>query len=180
MRINLRKIFILAISLIVGLLLLNGLMMYVLYKYGGTDIETRKFNMLISGLKTIYPEGELAYALQWYGNWDNIFLTENFKKKYKNRKGILLDVNKYENICGFMEYDYIPGEKLIGISLDKKINIIETVDPDFVAITRDYYFRYKVDDNGYLDDIELVGQQDFDAETGFPIGDDREEYHTIS
>ena len=54
------------------------------------------------------------------------------------------------------------------------------LDQDYIDITREYYFRYQVDENGYLDDVELVGQQDFDALTGFPIGVDDSKYHTIS
>ena len=174
-----RAITVVAVA-IIFLLILNGLIMYTLYKFGGTDIETRKFNMLISGMKEINPDSELPYALQWYGNWDNMFLTENFKKKFKNRKGILKNVNSLENISGYIDYEYKFGETLIGISGFKRKNLLEMLDPDYIEIDKVYYFRYKVDENGYLDDVELVGQQDFDALTGFPIGIDDSKYHTIS
>ena len=54
------------------------------------------------------------------------------------------------------------------------------LNPDSVEIYRVYNFKYIVDSNGYLDDVELVGYKDFDAETGFPIGEDESEYHSVA
>ena len=85
-----------------------------------------------------------------------------------------------ENISRYIDYEYKFGETLIGISGFKRKNLLEMLDPDYIEIDKVYYFRYKVDENGYLDDVELVGQQDFDALTGFPIGVDDSKYHTIS
>ena len=169
---------ILVYSFIVGVMIIN-LLKFVIYRYGIIDIETRKFNMIISGTESINPEIELLHALEWYGNWDKLFLTDNFKRKFGNRKNIM-NIDNLENHSAFLETSYIDGEILIGICGDVKKNIFEILDPNFTNVSRDYYFRYKVDDNGYLDDVELVGQQDFDAETGFPIGIDDSKYHTIS
>ena len=174
------RVFKIIAILVLSIIVAINITIFIIRRYGMTDLETRKFNMLISGVNTISPPGELSYALQWYSNWDNIFLSDNFKKKFKKRKGIIKNISELNNISGFFDRNYIPGTKLIGVYGTVKKSIIDILNINYIEIDRAYYFRYKVDDNGYLDDIELVGQQDFDAETGFPIGVDDSNYHTIS
>ena len=168
------------VAIIAIVVVLYNICYLIVIKYGTLDIETRKFNMLISGSVGIDPEMELLQALQWYRNWDHLFLTDNFKNKFKKRQNILHDVDKLGNMSLVEGYEFDSEKEIIGISGFKRKTVFEMLNPDYIEIYSTYYFRYKVDDNGYLDDVELVGQQDFDAETGFPIGDDREEYHTIS
>lgn len=161
-------------------LILYNVCILVIRKYGTSDLETRKFNMLISGNNVIDPEMELLHTLQWYSNWDYLFLTDNFKNKFKKRENILHDIDVLEDMSVCEGYEYNYEGKVIGISGYKKKNLLEMINPNYIGIYRVYFFKYQVDENGYLDDVELVGQQDFDAETGFPIGVDDSNYHTIS
>ena len=180
MRKRIFKIISFVIAAFAVVFVLFNIWIFMIHEYGTSDLETRKFNMLISGTIDIDPEMELLHALQWYSNWDHLFLSDNFKNKYKKRQNILNEVDELNSMSVVAVYGDDSRQKLIGISGLKKRNVFEMLNPDSVEIYRVYNFKYIVDSNGYLDDVELVGYKDFDAETGFPIGEDESEYHSVA
>lgn len=168
---NKRLFKILKVLTIVGIMLIAiiSICKFVIIKYGTMNLNERKFNMIVSKSNSINPEAEFFHALQWYSNWDNLFLTNHFKEKFKNCKNLASNINDINFASSFRDNNYLDGKLLIGVYGNKKKSILDVLNPDYIDIDRSYYFDYKVDENGYLDDVELVGHQDFDAETGFLI-----------
>ena len=132
--------------------------------FGGTDLETRKFNMALYKSGMPNPADELVYALQWYCNWDNVFMTDHFKEKYKNRRQIIPNINKYSRISGGWDHE-LESNNIAYIHALNKRNIIQIITGDRKTITDEYYFECFVDENGYLDDIKLLKHQVVDSAT---------------
>ena len=116
MRKRIFKIISFVIAAFAVVIVLFNICIFMIHEYGTSDLETRKFNMLISGTIDIDPEMELLHALQWYSNWDHLFLSDNFKNKYKKRQNILNEVDELNSMSVVAVYGDDSRQKLIGIS----------------------------------------------------------------
>ncbi len=99
---------------------------------------------------------EIQACLSKYSNWDNLFLSENFKMKYKNRKYFLSDVNNISRISNGIDRKY--GKNAVIIYAEKKSGIFDMDESD--DITTVYHFRYVMDNAGEIDDLILLEKYD--------------------
>ena len=148
-------------------IIINKIFVYVIVKYGGYSIKERLLNGTITGFTEIQPESELEGALVWFNNWDDLFLSNNFKNKFKNRRGIIENIDDYDNISGFYSYDN--GVKYLAIYADKKKTFLDFFNQDYDDISTEFYFDYKIDDKGWLDDVDLIKKIDIYTSTGLPV-----------
>ncbi len=114
---------------------------------------------------------DIEVALYEDTNWDNLFLSENFKKKYKDRNEILDDVENIVNISSGTAYEY--GDNAVVIYAEKKSDINDTDESD--DITTEYYFRYILDEAGEVDDLILLKKQDIYTINGEIVGSKHED-----
>lgn len=110
--------------------------------------------------------GEISAALEHKKWWHRLFISDNFKNKYKNPKRIISNVNQYESFYGEECYDY-ENKNVIIIYGDKKDPLIEK--RDYEPIMTEFYFEYFMDDNNEIDDIKLLKKIDMNATTLKPI-----------
>ena len=131
-------IFFVLIFLISSYFLLKG--HYEEHKFDVNRIPKRLTNDYTSALRCVFERK----------NWDGL-VTENFKKKYKNK----YDITEYAG--NFVRYDagsiIENGEKLINISYQTQ-SLLDFDDSE--SIQYDLYFKYKTTDDGLLDDVEFV------------------------
>ena len=142
---------------------------YMLDRYSVPDKEERRHNLILSSGSDKMSESNIAHeltlALSCHTNWDNLFLSEHFKEKYKNRRNILDDVNNIANVRSGLEYEN--GEYVVIIFAEKKHSIFDTDDSD--DITTEYYFKYVLNDMGEIDDLILLNKQDVYTINGEPV-----------
>lgn len=114
--------------------------------------EEHKFDEnIIESRKSLEPCSILNAAIE-RKKWDELALTDNFKNKYKTRDDIIPNRKKYTVFsCG---YNFVDGRRCISISADKPGSIFDLYGAN--SITDYFYFDYKLDEKGYLDDITLV------------------------
>ena len=148
-------------------IIINKIFVYVIVKYGGYSIKERLLNGTITGFTEIQPDSELECALVWFNDWDDLFLSNNFKNKFKNRRGIIENIDDYDNISGFYSYDN--GVKYLAIYADKKKTFFDFFNQDYDDISTEFYFDYKIDDKGWLDDVDLIKKIDIYTSTGLPV-----------
>lgn len=124
---------------------------YEEHKYDINKVPARKTTDYSSILRGVFESK----------NWDGLQISEKFKNKYKTKYDITDKAGR------FVSYDNGDakenGEDLIVISY------IEQPFFDFVDLnntTIDMYFRYKIDENKLLDDVELVRIEKTDSLTG--------------
>jgi hypothetical protein len=138
-------------------------------EYSIPSKEERLNNLLVySGSEAINEDiiaNDIKAALSKYTNWDNLFLSEHFKQKYKNRNNILDDVNDIIRVRRGRSDKY--GENVIVIFADRRGSFIDTDETD--DITTNYYFRYILDDRGEVDDLILLEKEDVYTTTGTPV-----------
>ena len=76
------------IATVVVLLVVFGNVMFDRYSVPNKD--DRRQNLILSSGTSKMSESNIAHeitlALSRHTNWDNLFLSENFKRKYKSRK----------------------------------------------------------------------------------------------
>ena len=94
-------------------------------------------------------------------NWNNLPLSKNFREKYKTK----FDITEFAG--NFVGYDdgltRENGEKLIIIGYLKEALFDFS---DTKSVQYDLYFKYKVDEEGLLDDVEFVRVEKRDPMTG--------------
>lgn len=169
---RIRKAFILSASVLLAGIMLVFVGNYLLNKYSIPTKEKRLSNLKVScGITDLNDmdqsliAGDICAALSKYTNWDNLFLSENFKKKYKNRRNILDDVNNIANIHSGLEYEN--GEYIVIIFAEKKHGLFDMDESD--DITTEYHFRYILNDSGEIDDLILLKKQDVYTINGEPV-----------
>ena len=163
--------------IIIAIVLLSGCFIiflgnYLLNRYSIPPKEERLYNlrvyMGISDL-TELDESDIASdieaALSKYTNWDNLFLSEHFKKKYKNRKNILDDVSNIADISSGITY--WDREPIVIIFAEKKTSLFDTDESD--DVTTEYHFRYVLNKEGEIDDLILLKKQDVYTINGEPV-----------
>lgn len=127
----------------------------------------------ITSLNELDPSliaGDIDAALSNYTNWDNLFLSEHFKEKYKNRRNILDDADNITNISSGLDYKY--GDDVVIIFAEKKGSIFDTDESD--DITTEYYFRYVLNEAGEIDDLILLKKRDTYTMSGEPVDEDED------
>ena len=156
---------------IVSILAIN----YALNRFSVPNKDERLQNLIASTEEDRLSRSGIAHevklALSKYTNWDNLFLSENFKSKYKNRKNILDDVGSISNIYSGLDIEY--GDDVIIIFAERKGGAFDTDESD--DITTKYHFRYVLNEAGEIDDLILIKKQDVYTINGEPVDEETEE-----
>lgn len=136
---------------VVGLAIFN----YVMNKYSVPSKEERKKNMLAYQEKTEMDANDIAdeisYALEKYTNWDNLFLSEKFKSKFKNKKGIIGNTWNIENIDCHSAKPYGMGDVIV-ITVNYRNGFFND---ETDAVSTEFYYEYGLDANNEIDDLIL-------------------------
>ena len=119
----------------------------------------------LTELPDSYIANDIEAALSKYSNWDNLFLSENFKKKYKNRKSILENAERIARVTSGISY--ISGDPVVIIFAENKCSIFDTDESD--NITTEYYFKYLLNEKGEIDDLLLLEKRDVYTINGKPV-----------
>ena len=169
---NRKKTCVIVASVLIVISMFIVLANYLLNKYSVPDKAERLNNLRkcygISDLNELDRSliaGDIQAALSEYTNWDNLFLSENFKTKYKNRKSILDDVSNIANIRSGLSYEN--GDYVVIIFAEKKHDFFDTDESD--DITTEYRFKYVLNDAGEIDDLILLNKQDVYTIDGEPV-----------
>ena len=94
--------------------------------------------------------------------WDKLPLSDKFKIKFKNPKGIIKKYSKYETIWSGRSYDY-DKDNVIYIDCTERDNLASLITGK--NITTYYTFEYILDANNQLDDLILLKEVDIDSMT---------------
>ena len=150
---------------------------YLLNRYSVPLKQDRLSNLKaeygITDLNEIDPSliaGDIDAALSNYTNWDNLFLSEHFKEKFKNRKNILDDADNIASISSGLDAEY--GNDVVIIFAEKKSGIFDMDESD--DITTEYYFRYVLNEAGEIDDLILLKKRDTYTINGEPVDEDED------
>ena len=167
-----RMLLIVIIALTVVFLIVLG--NFMLDRYSVPDKEERRQNLIISSGTDKMSDSNIAHeltiALSRHTNWDNLFLSDNFKKKYKSRKNLLDDVRHISKVSSGITYQ--GDDTVIIIFVEKKHGLFDTDESD--DITSEYYFKYILDDNGEIDDLILLKKRDVYTINGEPVDENEE------
>lgn len=106
---------------------------------------------------------EIEKALSFEYDWNKLFLTDNFKRKFKNRYGIIKTFLVLSNPF-VMKYNDPEKHNIVEVEFD----IIEPFDLNISIIC---YFEYFLDNSGFVDDIELLTKYYVDSATLVRIDD---------
>ena len=138
------------------------LILYSINKYSVEDKEIRRQQLIATAGSDELTEDvvshEICIALAKYTNWDNLFLSDNFKNKYKDRSNIIDDVREIEAVNCYPDYS---EENVVVVLVEKKHKIFDRDESD--DITTEYHFRYTINDKNEIDDLELL--EEFDTYT---------------
>lgn len=160
MKIKIRNAIVAVLGIIVLVLLACGAKYYILSKFSFPPKDVRLQNMMenygVSTMDQSLVVNEIDAALQKYSNWDNLFLSNDFKKKFKNRGGIIDDIRHVASISSGINAEY--EEDVVVIYAEIKSGLFDNDDSD--DITTEYHFRYVLDENGEIDDLVLLSKQD--------------------
>lgn len=164
------KIILLIAVITAGIILVALACNYFLNKYSVPNKEERINNMVVyqgrNELNSDDVANEIQSAIAKYTNWDNLFLSANFKKKFKNKQGIIENVNDFSDFwCTDTEYEN--KNNVIIIYANKKNSIFDKDESD--NITTKYYFEYKLNDNNEIDDLILLKKMDVYTIDGSPV-----------
>ena len=139
---------------------------FLLDRYSVPDKEERIENLILStGTDKLSESGianEISIALSRHTNWDNLFLSDNFKTKYKNRKNILDDTGHISNISSGLTWR--DGNPVVLIFARKKTSLFDNDESD--DITTEYSFKYTLNENGEIDDLILLEKNDIYTMSG--------------
>ena len=118
------------------------------------EIEVKNVDKL--GIHTI-----VDLVLSEQALWDKLALTNNFKEKFNNPKGIIKKIDKYTNISVGVASEYNKNSVIV-VAATEKDSIIPLSNKN---IETDYYFEYILDVNNQLDDLILLKEVDIDSMT---------------
>ena len=148
-----------------GLIIVNKVMNY----YSVPSKEVRISNMMRFQEKNCMDENDVAneigFALEKYTNWDNLFLSEHFKEKYKNRNAIVDDTSRIDSISCYSDKNY-GLDNIIVINVKYKKGLFQD---ETEAKTTKYYYQYELDMNGEIDDLILIDRENVYTFDGEPI-----------
>ena len=142
----------------------------------------KKFNNIID-IKTnrFYDKNEdkidyqlLFSYLCYNNNYNDVPVTISYKNKFKKNLSEIYYFEKYNNA----KYDYEqdePNQMDSWVLLDEnntfhiQLELLKNYYDDMPKINRVIYFKYKLDKNGYVDDIEFIKEEVFREDDGTPI-----------
>lgn len=135
-------------------------LVFILNKYSIPTKQERLNNMITYQGKTQFDKNDVVNEIEAifkkHTNWDNLFISENFKNKYNDRKGLISEVDDYSNIwCAGDESDQ---ENIVVVYCDKKENNLNIDKVNDVTV--EYYFQYVVNENNEIDDLILIKKYD--------------------
>lgn len=107
---------------------------------------------------------EIKSALEKHANWNNLFLSDNFKKKYQNRKYIIDDIRNVDEI--WSGPDKLENDTIV-VMVNKKDKLFDNDESDNISTV--YRFRYVLDKNGEIDDLILIDKEDVYTINGEPV-----------
>ncbi len=73
---------------------------------------------------------EIRYALEKHAGWDKLFLSDNFKGRFKNRKSILGNIRNVENIDCYSGDQYGLGDVVV-ITVDYRTPLFKKIPRQF-------------------------------------------------
>lgn len=166
LKMNMKMLVIIVLLISIVIILCN----YFLNKYSVLNKEERINNMAVYQGKNELNGGDVANEIQSaiakYTNWDNLFLSVNFKKKFKSKYGIIENVNDYSDFwC--IDSEYENKKNVIVIYANKKKSIFDKDESD--NVTTKYYFEYKLNDKNEIDDLLLLKKMDIYTIDGAPV-----------
>ena len=167
-----RKVFLILLIIVV----LSSFIFFKVNKYFHSEkYEIEKgYNMKLTkeNSKKLNVFKNILLAIENYVSFDDLAVSDNFKKKYKNGNDIIPNKNQYSDFStGYMTEN---GKHIISIFADKKETLIDII-KDNEPITTMFYFEYKIDDEGLLDDLILVDSYDVYSITGEKINENTNE-----
>lgn len=96
--------------------------------------------------------------------WDKLPLSKKFLSKYKKRKDIIKNIDSYEKVFSVGAEHIINDDNMVVLTGDKKDSILTILNSSYVS-TR-FYFKYILNENDELDDVEFIRKVDVDSTTG--------------
>lgn len=109
---------------------------------------------------------EIELLLTKHVNWKNLFVSDSFKDKYKSCADIIDDeININEVWCG-IDNGLGKDDTAIVYAYHKR----KLFDTDRENDTADrYYFKYRINSNGEIDDLTRLSKDKIAVTTGEPI-----------
>lgn len=102
----------------------------------------------------------LVLAIEGYEDWDKLKLSNNFKKRFRNGKNIISNVDEYQHFSSGYDVEFgWHKNNSVWITGDKYDNIFNTLKYGD-AVSTEFCFEYQVDENNLLDDIKLIRKKD--------------------
>lgn len=129
-------------------------------KNNETNIDLRNYikgKNDLTGISTT-----LILVIEGYTDWNNLCLSDNFRKKYKTWKDLIDVKDIYEHISPGGAN--IENENEVMLFADVKSPIFEN--GNYEHLCYEYYYKYKLNDNNELDDVKLIRKLRTDATTG--------------
>ena len=165
-----KKTIIVVASIIIAIVGCAFLGNYCLNKFSITDKERRIENRLLY-LGTAEMDdndiaNEIELVLRKHTNWDNLFLSEHFKDKFKTRKNILDNVNSAGDIwCGAVHENGV--NNTVVVLANHKKSIFDRDESDDISSM--YRFQYVLNDAGEIDDLILIEKTEVYTIDGQPV-----------
>lgn len=102
----------------------------------------------------------LILAIEGYVDWDKLKLSDKFKKKYRNGRSIIDNVDEYQHFSSGYDVEFGWHKKnTVWLTGDKYDNIFNTLKYGD-AVSTEFCFEYYVDENNLLDDVKLIRKKD--------------------
>lgn len=165
------KIFMAIAVLFFIIILFTILGNWFMNKYSIPNKEERLNNLKIySGISDLNELSdselcaEVKAALDVYTNWDNLFLSDNFKKKYKNKTAFLENVRNIKYVWDAIDDEY--GDNGVAIYAERRHGMFES---KMDEITTVYHFQYVLNEAGEIDDLILKSKGDIYTFNGEPV-----------
>ena len=167
---NIKKI--IKIIFIIIFLILFCLIVFINFeKY--QDSETRYLKRVYNieftkeSTKTLETRRLVLLAIENYVSFDNLALTDNFKKKYKNGNDIVPHKWIYSYIVTYDEKN--DGNELIEVHAEKYERPFASAYES--SVTTVFCYECIRNENGFLDDMILLEKYDADTATLTPLNE---------
>ena len=133
------------------------------HSYVGDTIEKIKNEELqFKDLRSAGIENVLIVLFYDKSIWDKLPLSDHFIGKFKNPGGIIKKYNKYDTIDVVLSSNYTK-DNTVAIMCTERDSILSSITGK--NITTVYTFEYIIEENGMLDDLILLKEEDIDSMT---------------
>lgn len=105
---------------------------------------------------------EIALACSNYIDWNNLFLSENFKKKFKNSKNIIGNIKNVSEVCG----NHYDGNK-VEIYVLTRHSVFDKDESDDISYL--LLFEYQLNAENEIDDLTLLNKAEVYTINGEPV-----------